>query len=145
MDEHIRQSIVALEPKWGKKNIEFDVELENVEFVGNQNLLRHVWDNLIENAVKFSPEGGEIAIVLKKEEDFVTVSVADRGIGINEKIMDHIFDKFFQGDSSHKSEGNGLGLALVKKICDMHGGSVGVENISEGGCKFTVKLPLANK
>ena len=145
LDEHIRQSIVALEPKWGKKNIEFDVELENLDIVGNQNLLRHVWDNLIENAVKFSPEGGEITIILKKEEGFAAVSVADRGIGINEKIMDHIFDKFFQGDSSHKAEGNGLGLALVKKICDMHGGSVSAENLPEGGCKFTVKLPLTNK
>ena len=145
LDEHIRQSIVALEPKWGKKNIEFDVELENIGMVGNQNLLRHVWDNLIENAIKFSPDGGEIAIALKEEEGFATVSVSDRGTGINEKIIDHIFDKFFQGDSSHKAEGNGLGLALVKKICDMHSGSVGVENLPDGGCKFTVKLPLASK
>ena len=141
LDEQIRQSIVVLEPKWDKKNIELDLELERIEFVGNQGLLHHVWDNLIDNAIKFSPEGAEIKVRLAREGESVAFSVSDSGEGIDEKIKEHIFDKFFQGDSSHKSEGNGLGLALVKKIADMHGGSVSAENIDGGGCMFTVILP----
>ena len=141
LDEQIRQSIVVLEPKWDKKNIELDLELESIEFVGNQGLLHHVWDNLIDNAIKFSPEGAEIKVRLAREGERIAFSVSDSGEGIDEKIKEHIFDKFFQGDSSHKSEGNGLGLALVKKIADMHGGSVSAENIDGGGCMFTVILP----
>ena len=141
LDEQIRQSIVVLEPKWDKKNIELDLELESIEFVGNQGLLHHVWDNLIDNAIKFSPEGAEIKVRLAREGESVAFSVSDSGEGIDEKIKEHIFDKFFQGDSSHKSEGNGLGLALVKKIADMHGGSISAENIDGGGCMFTVILP----
>ena len=141
LDEQIRGAIVDLEAKWGKKNIEFDVELDFVDYVGNQSLLRHVWDNLIDNAVKFSPAGSEIKIRLDAKDGRVTFSIADRGCGIDEKAKEHIFDKFFQGDSSHKGEGNGLGLSLVKKIVDIHGGNVSVENRTDGGCCFKVSLP----
>jgi signal transduction histidine kinase len=141
LDEQIRGAIVDLESKWGKKNIEFDVELDFVDYVGNQSLLRHVWDNLIDNAVKFSPEGSEIKIRLACGEREAVFSIADRGCGIDEKMKEHIFDKFFQGDSSHKGEGNGLGLSLVKKIVDIHGGDVSVENRSDGGCCFEISLP----
>ena len=142
LDEQIRGAIVMLESKWGKKNIEFDVELDSVDYVGNQGLLRHVWDNLLDNAIKFSPEGSEIKIRMEHVGGEVVFSIADKGCGIDENIQAHIFDKFFQGDSSHKSEGNGLGLALVKKIVDIHGGSVSMCNLSDGGCKFTVTLPF---
>ena len=140
LDEQIRQSIVFLEPKWEKKNIGLDVELQTVEYLGNEGLLHHVWDNLIDNAVKFSPENSEIKVRLEDDGDKIIFSVSDEGEGIDEKIKEHIFDKFFQGDSSHKLEGNGLGLALVKKIADIHGGSVFAENL-ERGCRFTVELP----
>ena len=142
LDEQIRGAIVDLEAKWGKKNIEFDVDLDFVDYVGNQSLLRHVWDNLIDNAVKFSPEGSEIKIRLGAKGGRVIFSIADRGCGIDEKAKEHIFDKFFQGDSSHKGEGNGLGLSLVKKIVDIHGGDVAVENRTDGGCCFEISLPI---
>ena len=142
LDEQIRQSIVFLEPKWEKKNIELDVELQSVEYLGNEGLLHHVWDNLIDNAVKFSPECGEIKVRLEPLGDKIIFSVSDKGEGIDDKIKEHIFDKFFQGDSSHKLEGNGLGLALVKKIADIHGGSVLAENLCGGGCRFTVQIPV---
>ena len=141
LDEQIRQSIVLLEPKWGEKDIDFDVELENTDYVGNENLLHHVWDNLIDNAVKFSPAGGEIKIRMEHRDNSILVSVTDSGEGIDEKIKDHIFDKFFQGDSSHKAEGNGLGLALAKRIVLSHGGNIEAENLPQGGCRFTVILP----
>lgn len=140
LDEQIRQSIVALEPNWSKKDIEFDVEMERVEYIGNENMMHHVWDNLIANAIKFNPECGLICIRLTKKNDDVLFTIEDNGPGISDEAKNHIFDKFYQGDSSHKEEGNGLGLALVKKILAVSNGEISVENIDGGGCRFTVIL-----
>ncbi|MDD6800766.1 MAG: HAMP domain-containing sensor histidine kinase [Firmicutes bacterium] len=140
LDEQIRQSIVALEPAWEKKNIEFDVEMESVEYVGNENMMRHIWDNLIGNAVKFNPEFGLVRIRLAKQDIKLVFTVEDNGPGISDEAKKHIFDKFYQGDSSHKEEGNGLGLALVKKILSVSNGEISAENIDGGGCRFTVIL-----
>ena len=139
LDEHIRQSILLLEPKWTEKNIELDVELEQVEYEGNKSLMMHIWNNLIGNAIKFTPEGSTVRIALRKEKENIIFTVDDEGDGISEENAGHIFDKFYQCDSSHKQEGNGLGLALVKSILDSIGGSVSTENI-DGGCRFTVVL-----
>ena len=140
LDEQIRQSIVALEPAWEKKELEFDVDLERVDFVGNEPMLRHVWDNLISNAIKFSPQGGIIRMVLRRNADELEFSISDQGPGISEDAQKHIFDKFYQADSSHKQEGNGLGLALVKRILAFENGSVRGENMVTGGAKFVVTL-----
>ena len=142
LDEQIRQSIVMLEPQWAQKNIEFDAELESIEYIGNESLLHHVWDNLISNAVKFSPDGGEISIKLSKTEKGIVFTVDDNGPGISEATKKHLFDKFYQEDTSHKSEGNGLGLSLVARILTICQGTVDAEN-TDGGCRFTVTLPLA--
>lgn len=139
LDEQIRQSVVALEPAWEKKDIEFDVELDSIEYTGNETMMRHVWDNLIGNAIKFDPLGGMVCIRLKKEENSIVVTIDDSGPGISEEEKKHLFDKFYQGDSSHKEEGNGLGLSLVKKILAVENGSISAENIP-GGCRFTVIL-----
>ena len=140
LDEQIRQSIVALEPAWSKKDIEFDVELDSIEYLGNENMMRHIWDNLIGNAIKFNPECGLICIRLAKHSDHIIFTVEDSGPGISDDAKKHIFDKFYQGDSSHKEEGNGLGLALVKKILTVANGEISAENIDGGGCRFTVIL-----
>lgn len=140
LDEQIRQSIVALEPAWTKKEIEFDVELANVTHLGNEGLLRHVWDNLIGNAIKFSPQKGLVRIRLGKREEGIVFTVEDDGPGISEEAKKHIFDKFYQADSSHKQEGNGLGLALVKRILMLTGGRIEAQNRREGGAIFTVTL-----
>ena len=140
LDEQIRQSIVALEPAWEKRNTEFDVELETLEYVGNEPMMRHVWDNLIGNAIKFGPEGGLVTIRLETRGDLAVVTVADQGPGLSEEARKHIFDKFYQEDSSHKQEGNGLGLALVKKILDLTGDEIEAANLPDGGCCFTVRL-----
>ena len=138
--EQIRQTIVALEPAWSEKNIEFDVEMEELSYFGNEPIMRHVWSNLLSNAVKFSPEGGVVQIGLKKTEENIIFWVKDAGPGIPEAAMKHIFTRFYQADSSHKQEGNGLGLALVDKILRLENGSVEAENCRSGGCKFTVFL-----
>ena len=141
LDEQIRRAIVLLEPKWSEKDIEFDVDLEDMEFTGSESLMFHVWTNLIDNAVKFDPYGGYVGIRMERRGGEVIVTVSDNGPGIPPEAQRHIFDKFFQSDGSHKDEGNGLGLALVKQILALCGGSVSVENRPSGGCRFTVLLP----
>ena len=140
LDEQIRQSIVALEPAWSVRDIEFDVEMERVEYLGNEPMMRHVWDNLISNAVKFNPHGGLVRIRLERRGRQVRFVIDDCGPGISEDARKRIFDKFYQADSSHKDEGNGLGLALVKRILSFENGEIHVENIPGGGCRFTVVL-----
>jgi len=140
LDEQIRQSIVGLESAWEPKNIEFDVELDRVEYLGNEAMMRHVWDNLISNAIKFSPDDGLVRIKLTKKLRKIIFTVEDSGPGLSEEVQKHIFDKFFQGDSSHKQEGNGLGLALVKRVLSIENGEIRAENLPESGCGFTVTL-----
>lgn len=157
LDEQVRQAVVNLESKWESKNIDIEANLEDVSFYGNQSLMMHVFVNLIDNAVKFSPEGGRIFLNLTKSGGGIIFTIADEGPGICIGSEQHIFDKFYQGDNSHSKEGNGLGLALVKRIVAVHGGSVKAENISETnnmgsltsdypahGALFTVSLPLAD-
>lgn len=144
LDEQVRQSIVALESKWTAKNIEFDVELENIQYTGLEPLLSHVWSNLIDNAVKHSNEGGEIKMRLERQDGNVVFTIEDNGSGMSDEVMSHAFDKFYQGDTSHKTEGNGLGLALVKKIVDMSMGEIRVESALGVGSRFTVILPRQN-
>lgn len=140
LDEQIRQSIVAMEPDWARKNVDFDAELEKVEFEGNEPMLRHVWDNLIANAVKFGPEGGLVRIRLENADGIIRFIIEDEGCGLSEEAIKHIYDKFYQADSSHKEEGNGLGLALVKRILSLENGKIFAENLPEKGCRFTVEL-----
>lgn len=142
LDEQIRQAIVALEQKWSEKELGFEVELAETPFFGYESLLPHVWTNLIGNAVKFSPKGGEIRIKMMRTEGAVVFTIEDDGPGIVPGDEEHIFTKFYQSESSHGMEGNGLGLALVRQIVEMSGGGVDVQNLEAGGCRFTVRLPL---
>ena len=140
LDEQIRRSVVALEPAWEEKEIEFDVELERLTYLGNETMMHHVWDNLISNAVKFSPRNGLVRIRLAREDKKLVFTIEDQGPGVPEEARKHIFDKFYQADSSHTQEGNGLGLSLVRRILTIEKGSIEVENRSEGGCCFRVIL-----
>lgn len=140
LDEQIRQSIVALESAWTAKDLELDVDLEDITYTGNESLMHHVWDNLIGNAIKFNPQCGLLKISLKKEDKHVVFTVTDSGPGLSEEAIKHLFDKFYQADTTRKEEGNGLGLALVKRILTIVGGDILAENLTGGGCTFTVKL-----
>lgn len=141
LDEQVRQSILALENKWEKKEIEFDIDLDEIEYTGYENLLSHVWLNLIDNAVKFSPQNGQIRIRLKQLAGSVTFSIWDNGLPIPEADIGRIFNKFYQGDNSHASEGNGLGLALVRKIVAAAHGTINVTSSEDAGTEFVVALP----
>ena len=140
LDEQIRQSVVALETAWVQKDIELDVELDRVSYLGNEQMMRHVWDNVISNAVKFSPVGGTVKLRLTKKLKKLIFTIEDQGPGLTEEALGHIFDKFYQADNSHKQEGNGLGLALVKRILTIEKGQITAENLRSGGCRFTVIL-----
>ncbi|MBO5656956.1 MAG: HAMP domain-containing histidine kinase [Agathobacter sp.] len=142
LDEQIRESIVALETEWSIKDIEFDVDLDEVDYLGDESILHHIWDNLIGNAIKFSPKGGEIRIQLKRKKEEVLFVIEDQGPGITEEAKKHIYDKFYQADTSHKEQGNGLGLALVKRILELVEGGIWVDNLQKGGCRFLVSLPV---
>lgn len=142
LDEQLRKTVLLLENKWSSKSIEFDIDLPKQIFYGNEPLLYQVWFNILDNAIKYSPTGGIIQITLTNREKEISVSISDEGSGMTEEVQKHIFEKFYQGDVSRKAEGNGLGLALVKRIVDLCKGTVTVNSKLGAGTTFTVTLPL---
>ena len=141
VDEQIRQCILLRETIWSEKNLVIDPDLDSIIWKGNRELTSHIWNNLLDNAIKFTPAGGEITIRASMDKDWLTVSFTDTGIGMTPEVKQRVFDKFYQGDTSHKKKGNGLGLALVRQIVTLYGGSVEVESAPDMGSTFTVRLP----
>lgn len=141
LDEQIRNIILILEPEWSKKNIDLDINLEDIMYVGNSELMGQIWQNIINNAIKFTPENGTIKVDLFRSDTCIMVKISDNGPGISKEMQQKIFEKFYQADHSRATEGNGLGLALVKRIVDLCKGKVSVENLYEGGVCFNVELP----
>lgn len=134
---------LSFEEAWEKKNIEFMAELDDrVMIRADESLLEIVWNNLFSNAVKFTEPGGKIHLRQTSDEESVTVSITDTGCGMDEQTRKHVFDKFYQGDTSHYQEGNGLGLALAWKVVELEGGSITVDSTPGEGTVFTVYLPL---
>lgn len=140
LDEQLRQALLQLEPAWSEKELNLEVELAEVRYDGCERLLYHVWANLLSNAVKFSPPGGTLSLTMK-EGNGVEVTIGDQGPGMSSLVQRHMFDKFYQGDSSRKQEGSGLGLALVWRILQLCGGEIAVESREGRGSRFTVILP----
>lgn len=140
LSEQIRNSILILEEKWEKKNLDFGIDFNEYEIYGNEELLKHVWINLIDNAVKFTPEGGKIEIRIEDEGEYISVLVLNTGSEIAPEQQTRIFQKFYQADESHSSAGNGIGLAVVKGVAELHKGMVSVHS-ENNMTTFTVKLP----
>lgn len=140
LDEQIREAILDSEALWSPKQIDWDVELDRAEYIGHEQMMRHVWNNILSNAIKFSPQAGTVKIKLKDDDTYFVFTAEDKGPGLSDEAKKHLFDKFYQADTSHKEEGNGLGLALVKKILTIEGGEISADNSESGGCKITVKL-----
>ena len=141
LTEQLRQAVLMIEQKWVSKGLDIRLDADECQYTGNEALLKEVWINLLDNAVKFSPSGGEVELTLRQAEQGVEVTVRDYGPGMDKTVQSHIFDQFYQGDTSHKTEGNGLGLAMVKKIVALHGGNVTVKSIPGQGSTFEVTLP----
>ena len=144
LDEQLRHSILILQRDLSEKNIDLDIDLDKVQIYSNEELLQQVWLNLLSNAIKFTKENGKISIQLMDTEDTATVKITDNGIGMKPESLNHIFDKFYQEDRSHSSNGNGLGLPLVKRIVDLCSGTIRVKSLLGEGSSFTVELPKNN-
>lgn len=140
LGEAIRQIVLGFENLFEKKNLTLDCNIKDVDIVSSKELLEIVWNNLISNAIKFTNKGGKVGIKVTEENEYAIVKISDTGIGIDNSTGMHIFDKFYQGDTSHSGEGNGLGLALVKKVITILGGEISVESKVNQGSTFKVKL-----
>lgn len=138
LDEQIRRTIILMEPKWSVKDLDVHIDLEEVIFVGNEEFTQQIWINLLDNAIKFSQLGSSINISLAKAGNEIRFMIQDEGVGMDEATKARIFDKFFQGDTSHARTGNGLGLSLVKRIVDLCDGEIMVQSELGSGSIFTV-------
>ena len=141
LGEQLCESLLQFEDVWERKGLQIETDIEeDVRIRSDGELLSLVWNNLISNAVKFTPEGGTIGVSLKTGGNHVIVSVSDTGCGIKPEVGKHIFEKFYQGDTSHATQGNGLGLALVKRVVDIFSGEISVQSVCGQGSTFTVKF-----
>lgn len=141
LSEQLREAILSFETVWEKKNISIEIEMpDELEISADKELFSLVWNNLISNALKFTSEGGTVSLTLTKEENGATVKIKDTGCGISKETGNHIFEKFYQGDTSHATEGNGLGLTLVKRIIDITKSEISVESEIGKGSTFTIRI-----
>jgi signal transduction histidine kinase len=142
VDEQIRHSYVLMHNELNEKNIEIDFDLSQVKCNGNPELIQQIWNNVLGNAIKFSNENSLISISCHTKDDQVVVSIKDNGIGMSRETINHIFDKFYQGDKSHSEQGNGLGLSLVNRIVELCSGKIDIESELCNGSEFTIYLPI---
>ncbi len=141
LGEQLCEGLLQYENVWENKNIEIDTEIENnVYVIADKELLYLVWNNLFSNAFKFTENGGRVSLSLTADDSFATVKISDNGCGMSSDVGEHIFEKFYQGDTSHATQGNGLGLALVKRVIDIMKGEICVESALGIGTTFTVKI-----
>ena len=141
LGEQLCESLLQYESTWERKNIEIETDIaEGVHVSADAELLSLVWNNLFSNAFKFTEDGGKVTLTLTADETYATVKVTDTGCGMSAEVGAHIFEKFYQGDTSHATQGNGLGLALVKRVVDIMQGEIGVESAVGVGTTFTVKI-----
>lgn len=143
LSEQLRCCALAFEDLWERKDITFTADLdEEVIVTYDESMMEIIWNNLLSNALKFTEEGGSIALTLKTDDKAAIVSISDNGCGMDEETVKHIFDKFFQGDTSHSQQGNGLGLTLVMKVIEIFKGEIKVNSNPGYGTTFTVRLNL---
>ena len=142
VSEQIRLVVCLLDQKFSEKQLEIIFDSNEFFIETNEEMLKQVWINLLDNAIKFSPVGGKIEIRIKQTDVSLSVKISDQGCGMSPEAKEHIFDKFYQGDLSHSSKGNGLGLAIVKKIVDLHDGNISVHSSDKGS---TFEVILKNK
>ena len=140
LSEQLRSCILLLIDKWEKKNLDFKLDFKEYMISANEELLKQVWINLIDNAIKFSPQGGRIELHIQTNNDIIAVSILNSGEDISIEEQKKIFNKFYQADSSHSMEGNGIGLAVARRVTELHNGRITVQS-EKGITMFTVELP----
>ena len=145
LGEQLCESLLQYESTWERKRIEIETDIaDGVLVCADAELLSLVWNNLFSNAFKFTEDGGRVSLILTADEKYATVRIADTGCGMSAEVGSHIFEKFYQGDTSHATQGNGLGLPLVKRVVDIMQGEIGVESAVGIGTTFTVKIRRAD-
>jgi signal transduction histidine kinase len=144
LDKQIESAVLALEPQWAAKGLKIECKCKKICASVDEELLTQAWINLIHNCVKFTPKGGRVKICLDEDAGFASVSISDTGIGISEADQIHVFERFYKADKSRDRSlgGNGLGLSLVKKIVELHGGTIKLESEEGKGTTFEVRLPI---
>ncbi len=141
LSEQLCECLLSFEDIWERKKLEIETDIdEDIIIAADSDLLEIVWNNLFSNAIKFTEDSGKVCVALKKENGYANVKVTDTGCGMSAETGKHIFEKFYQGDTSHAAKGNGLGLALVKRAVDITGGEISVQSELDKGSVFTVKL-----
>lgn len=138
--ESLRKSILQFEELTDSKRIEVECDINDAMLFTDESFLEIIWNNLLSNAIKFTPYGGKISISLQEDQTHISVSVRDTGCGMSKETGERVFDKFYQGDTSHAQQGNGLGLTLVKKVVDILGGEIEVTSVLGKGSNFTIRL-----
>ena len=142
LSEQLRQCSIILSHKWLEKNITFSCDFPEISFKGDKEMMQHLWLNLLDNAIKYTPNGGEVSVAVTVSDDYAHIEISDTGIGIPNDMQQYLFDPYFQGDSSHAGQGLGLGLSIAKRIVELCGGTISVKSEPEVGSSFTVSLPL---
>ncbi len=140
LDEQIREMILLYENEYSDKNLDLDIDLAEIDFNGDEDLLSHIWQNLISNAVKFCNDNGTISVKLTKDDNKIQFSISNTGGFIKDEDLPKIFEKFYQTDISRASKGNGLGLSIVKKAIDLHEGKIRVSSVESKGTEFAVEF-----
>lgn len=141
LGEQLRECLLSFESQWETKELEIEADIEeDVTVEADGQLLSLVWNNLLSNAIKFTDDGGKITVSLKTSGPMAIVKVADTGCGIDRETGKHIFEKFYQGDTSRATRGNGLGLVLVRRVVEIVGGNISVESQVGKGSVFTIEI-----
>ncbi len=145
LDEQLRRCVRQQEKDWLRKGLTVEGDLDRADYYGSEELVEHIWSNLLSNAIRFTPAGGQITVVLRRGEGEVTVSISDTGIGMDEETQRHIFDKFYRAAPYPNDCGSGLGLSIVRRVVKLCGGQVAVFSRAGNGSTFTVTLPTAGE
>lgn len=145
LDEQIKQCVILLSPQWIKKELTLSVDLDEISYEGNMDLMEHIWINLLNNAIKFTPPGGEIELSLVQRNNEIIFSISDTGAGISSTQIANIFTKYYRGDAAIAEKGLGLGLSIVSRVVDLCQGRIDVNSIPDKGSVFKIYLPAQKK
>lgn len=140
VSEQLRASVLLLEEEWTRKDLELEMDFDEYQIVANEEMMKQVFINLLDNAMKFAPDGGTVRVDVTQDHRHTRIAISNNGPAIPEEQREKIFRKFYQGDESHAAKGNGIGLAIVRRVVDLHGGRVEVDS-NEARTTFTVILP----
>jgi len=144
LDEQLRRTLLVLEKQWSEKELDLVLELDELEIDSNEEMVKQIWVNVLSNAINYSQLGGQLKVECRRDGDFAKIRIRDYGAGMPDKVRERIYEKFYQGDASHGASGNGLGMAIVKRIVDLCNGKIVIKSQLQKGTVVIVYLPISN-